>query len=94
MSTVVWTPESGWHDGATASLSLDTVGRIRSSVLTLEGVAFRLDSDSIIGWMSDWGALYELDWISRGLVESIAHNSGGLGGADYRLTTAGKAVAR
>lgn len=56
----------------------------------LDGVEIRPDRDGLIGYMSDWGAPYARDWIGRGLVESVPHNSGGLGGSSYRLTAAGR----
>lgn len=60
------------------------------TTLELEGVTLRTDRGAMIGWMSDWGAPFDRDWFGRGLVEPVPHNSGGLGGASYRLTDAGK----
>jgi hypothetical protein len=51
----------------------------------VDGVEVRTDRDNVIGWMADWSAIYARDWAGRGLVEVVPHNSGGLGGASYRL---------
>jgi hypothetical protein len=55
------------------------------------GVSVHIDKDDTVGWMSDWSAPYDQDWFGQGWVVSVAHNSGGLGGASYQLTNQGKA---
>jgi hypothetical protein len=65
-----------------------------AGTLTLDGISIRTDSDGMIGWMSDWGAPFDHDWIGRGLVETVDHPSGGLGGFSYRVTDAGKRQSR
>lgn len=60
-------------------------------MFTINGVRFRTDKDSMIGWMSDWSAPLNEDWST--FVEPVPHNSGGLGGVSYRLTEAGHAAA-
>lgn len=58
--------------------------------LVVDGVEIRIDKDGWIGWMGDWGAPYDRDWIDKGWVTSEPHNSGGLGGASFRLTDEGR----
>lgn len=54
--------------------------------ITVDGVRLTTDKDQMIGWMEDWSAPFDKGWLDRGLVISIPHNSGGLGGASYQLT--------
>lgn len=56
---------------------------------TLDGVELRHNQTGMIGWLADWCAPHDREWITRGLVETVEHNSGGLGGFSYRLTPAG-----
>lgn len=55
----------------------------------LDGVQVRIDGD-LIGWMADWGAPWERDWLDKGWVTTVEHNSGGLGGFSLRVTDAGR----
>jgi hypothetical protein len=57
--------------------------------LVLDEVKIRVDGDNLIGWMSDWSAPFEHDWLGKGYVETVEHNSGDLGGFSYRLTDTG-----
>lgn len=59
------------------------------NAVTLDGVQVRIDGD-LIGWMADWGAPWERDWLDKGWVTTVGHNSGGHGGFSLRITDAGR----
>lgn len=68
--------------------SIETANDVPSKILN--GIRLRLDGNDMIGWMEDWGAVYDLGWLDKGWVEAVDHNSGGYGGVSYKVTPAGK----